>query len=79
MAMRFGMDQANQRITDEDVLAFATEHRRAVVTMNRRDFVRFHRRSAEHAGIVVCSQFAPTEMRMLTEIIDAEVTPRKAA
>ncbi|MEO1392093.1 MAG: DUF5615 family PIN-like protein [Cyanobacteria bacterium J06634_5] len=44
---------ANQRIAADDVLAFATQHRRAVLTLNRRDFIRLHQHSIEHAGIVV--------------------------
>lgn len=31
--------RANQRIPDKDVLAFATEQRRAVLTLNRLDFI----------------------------------------
>lgn len=46
-------DKANQRIPDEEVLAFATQQGRAVLTLNRRDFIRLHQTSLEHAGIVV--------------------------
>ena len=45
--------QANQGISDEDVLAFATAQGRAVLTLNRRDFIRLHKQNASHAGIVV--------------------------
>ena len=34
--------RANQSITDEDILARATELGRAIVTLNRRDFKRIH-------------------------------------
>jgi predicted nuclease of predicted toxin-antitoxin system len=47
---------ANQRIQDQDVLAFATSQKRAVVTINRRDFIRLHTRQPDHAGIIVCTQ-----------------------
>jgi hypothetical protein len=47
---------ANQGIPDEAVLAFATEFGRAVLTMNRRQFIGLHARHPEHAGIVVCTQ-----------------------
>ncbi len=47
---------ANQRIPDEDVLTFARRDDRAVVTINRRDFIRFHRQQPDHAGVIVCSQ-----------------------
>ena len=45
--------QANQRISDDLVLQFATESDRAVLTMNRRDFIKFHKRNSIHAGIIV--------------------------
>jgi predicted nuclease of predicted toxin-antitoxin system len=44
-----------QSITDDEVLRFATGHRRVVVTLNRRHFVRLHDEGSEHAGIVVCT------------------------
>jgi predicted nuclease of predicted toxin-antitoxin system len=47
--------QANQRIPDDEVLAFATSDNRAVVTQNRRDFIQLHRLQPNHAGIIVCS------------------------
>lgn len=34
---------ANQRIPDDEVLAFATEIDRAVITQNRKDFIQLHR------------------------------------
>ena len=48
--------QANQRIPDEQVLAFATSQNRAVLTVNRADFIRLHRQSTGHAGIIVCTE-----------------------
>jgi len=50
--------QANQKKTDEQILAFAIAQGRAVVTFNRRHFVRIHRQVSSHAGIVVCSRDA---------------------
>jgi predicted nuclease of predicted toxin-antitoxin system len=47
--------QASQRIPDDEVLAFATEKDRVVVTQNRRDFIQLHRLQPNHAGIIVCS------------------------
>ncbi len=46
---------ANTGIPDEDVLAFATGQNRAVLTLNRRDFIRLHRQNSDHAGIIVCT------------------------
>ena len=48
--------QANQRIPDDQVLAFATNENRAVISQNRRDFVRLHQEDSSHSGIVVCSK-----------------------
>ena len=47
--------KANQRVPDDEVLAFATENDRAVVTQNRKDFILLHRLQPHHAGIIVCS------------------------
>jgi predicted nuclease of predicted toxin-antitoxin system len=46
----------NQKIPDEDVLAFATDRNRAVLTLNRYDFIRLHKQSSHHAGIIACSE-----------------------
>lgn len=47
---------AGQRVPDDEVLRFATDHGRAVLTMNRRDFFRLHRQTPAHAGIVACTE-----------------------
>ncbi|MEM9092788.1 MAG: DUF5615 family PIN-like protein [Cyanobacteria bacterium P01_F01_bin.53] len=46
---------ADQGISDDDVLAFAIAQERAVLTLNRYDFVKLHRASDDHFGIVVCT------------------------
>jgi predicted nuclease of predicted toxin-antitoxin system len=46
---------ANQRIPDEDVLTFAIGQERAILTINRVDFIRLHRRQDNHFGIVICT------------------------
>lgn len=48
--------RANQRIPDDQVLSFATACKRAVITQNRRDFVKLHQQYPNHSGIVVCSK-----------------------
>jgi len=53
--------QSGKAIPDTEILAFATSLGRAVLTLNRRDFIRIHSQSAEHAGIIVCSQDPDTE------------------
>ncbi|PSB04034.1 DUF5615 family PIN-like protein [Merismopedia glauca] len=47
-------EQANLGIPDEDVLAFATEHGRVTITLNRDDFLKLHRNGAVHQGIIIC-------------------------
>ena len=45
---------ANQGISDEDVLAFAVGENRAVITLNYNDFKNLHKRDNNHCGIVIC-------------------------
>jgi predicted nuclease of predicted toxin-antitoxin system len=48
---------ANDRVPDHDVLAFAHRTGRILLTRNRRDFLRLHGcRVASHSGIVICSE-----------------------
>lgn len=47
--------RANQKIPDEDVLEFATQQGRAVLTHNCDDFKKLHRACAEHGGIIGCT------------------------
>lgn len=47
--------QSNQAIEDDAVLKFATENERIVVTLNRKHFIRRHRETQVHRGIVVCT------------------------
>jgi hypothetical protein len=51
---------ANQSIPDEQVLEFATQNRRALLTINKRDFIQLHKVNQSHASIIVCSQDADT-------------------
>ena len=46
---------AGRAISDEEVLAFATALSRAVLTLNRKHFIRLHHASTQHAGIVACT------------------------
>jgi predicted nuclease of predicted toxin-antitoxin system len=61
---------ANLRIPDEEVLAFAVTNERAVLTRNRRDFMRLHILQPDHAGIIVCTE-DPNFERMATRINEA--------
>jgi len=49
---------SNQAVPDEQVLAFATQNRRTVLSINKRDFIRLHQKNPDHAGIIICSQDA---------------------
>lgn len=48
--------QGNQKIPDDEVLAFATSCDRAVLTLNRSDFIQLHRQSDLHSGIIACTE-----------------------
>jgi hypothetical protein len=47
--------RAEQAITDTEVLAEASSDRRAVLTLNRKHFVRLHHEQQQHEGIVACT------------------------
>jgi hypothetical protein len=47
--------QSGQAVPDAQVLQFARDETRAVLTLNRRDFIRLHQEQSEHAGIIVCT------------------------
>ncbi|MDV2998508.1 MAG: hypothetical protein N5P05_000114 [Chroococcopsis gigantea SAG 12.99] len=48
--------QANQAISDEKVLTFAHERERAVITLNREDFIGLHKQGREHSGILIAKE-----------------------
>ncbi len=68
--------KAEQGISDEEVLAFANQQNRAVLTINRRDFIRLHTKTPDHAGIIVCTQDPDTEgqAERIHQTIDATPT-----
>jgi hypothetical protein len=47
--------KAGQAITDKAILELAAADQRAIVTLNRKHFVRLHKADPSHAGIIVCS------------------------
>ncbi|MEH1911344.1 DUF5615 family PIN-like protein [Nostoc sp.] len=49
---------ANLKIPDDEVLAFASSNERVILTLNRRDFKRLHRLQRTHAGIIICTDDA---------------------
>ena len=64
----------NQGVPDQEVLARATALSRAVVTLNRSCFVRLHRQSAEHSGVIVCTADEPVR---LAERIHAAISEHR--
>ena len=44
--------QANLRVSDDAVLAFAHTEGRALLTQNRWDFIRLHNQGKKHSGII---------------------------
>lgn len=61
----------NQREPDELVLAFATEQDRIVVTHNRWDYIKLHRKTPVHAGIIICTH--NPDSAALAACIDAKI------
>ncbi|AFY44991.1 DUF5615 family PIN-like protein [Nostoc sp. PCC 7107] len=68
----------NLGISDEEVLAFAIRDNRAVITLNRQDFVRLHRANSEHFGIIVCTNDTDRN-RMAIRINEALVSEESLA
>lgn len=49
--------QANQKIPDDKVLAYATQLKRLCLTLKRFNFIRLHQETQGlHAGIIVCTR-----------------------
>lgn len=47
--------RAGEALSDLEVLKAAVSEDRAILTLNRRDFIRLHQDSPNHAGIIVCT------------------------
>lgn len=59
--------RAGQAVPDTEVLAEARGNRRAVLTLNRKHFVRLHHERGRHTGIIVCT-FDPDFERQAQQI-----------
>lgn len=64
--------KANEGIPDDEVLRFASETGRAVITHNRKDFIRLHMIYPNHAGIIVCTE--NPDFAVLADKIHAALT-----
>jgi hypothetical protein len=67
----FEVGQANQGIPDEEVLNFSSRQQRAVITLNRKDFIALHKTGLPHSGIVVCRR--DNDFFQLAQRIDREL------
>ena len=47
--------KSGQSVPDEEVLKFARQEGRVVLTINRKHFIRLHQQNAGHVGIIVCT------------------------
>lgn len=47
---------ANKGIPDEEVLSFAIDEKRIVLTFNYQHFKRLHRFVSQHFGIIICTE-----------------------
>lgn len=63
--------KAGIQTPDDEVLDFAKSETRAVLTLNRKHFLKLHRESAAHSGIILCtvdSDFIGQAQRIHTQI-----------
>ncbi len=47
--------KAGLSIPDDQVLQFAAQERRALLTINRKHFIRLHTMKFDHAGLIICT------------------------
>jgi hypothetical protein len=68
--------KGQQGVSDETVLELAIAEQRAVLTINRKHFIRIHHLQPKHAGIIVCT-FDPNfvgQARRIHEAIELQVS-----
>ena len=61
---------ANRSVPDEAVLEFAISEERVLLTLNRKHFLRIHRATPEHFGIIACT-FDPNFSRQAQRVHQA--------
>ncbi len=67
--------RSHRGIADEKVLTRASKLSRAVLTINRRDFLRLHRIDDDHSGVIICTQ--DPEFSRQAQIIHRNCGPHK--
>ena len=68
--------QANRRVPDREVLTYAIAEERAVLTLDRHDFIRLHRQDERHFGLVVCTD--NRDRQAMASCIDQELRGRES-
>ncbi|NJP09569.1 MAG: DUF5615 family PIN-like protein [Leptolyngbyaceae cyanobacterium RU_5_1] len=63
-------EAGKRELPDESVLDFATKENRAVLTLNRWDFIWLHEQQPNHAGILACKDDSDRE-KMTNRIHEA--------
>lgn len=46
--------KAGKAIPDPEVLCYSNKLKRALVTLNRKDFIKLHRQGDDHCGVICC-------------------------
>jgi predicted nuclease of predicted toxin-antitoxin system len=70
--------RAGQAMPDVEVLAFARDEGRILITLNRKHFIRLHNQDNQHPGIIVCT-FDPDFVALANRIhAGLEVQPQMA-
>lgn len=62
--------KGGRALPDDDVLIFASQDKRALLTLNRKDFINLHGKNPHHFGIVACT-FDPDFERQAQRVHDA--------
>jgi Domain of unknown function (DUF5615) len=75
----FETGKAGQQFSDEEVLEFAIEEKRTLLTLNRKHFIRLHNEKPDHMGIIVCTfdpDFEGQALRIHTTIGNQPTTEK---
>lgn len=62
--------------SDKEVVAFAVNNNRAVLTQNRRHFIKIHIENPNHNGIIVCTE--DRNLRNLAQRINTAIANEKS-
>ena len=68
--------QANKSISAENVLKFAQERNKIIITLNRDDFVSLHQQGEAHNGIIICKD--DRDYKGQAQVIDEFILPGRS-